>query len=199
MTALTATLPTEVLLDPMRSAPAWLKSSLDNLNITDPRHPTIPERAAPTVDQRRDLAATLSHLRSLLAPAAPAEVATCIAIVRAGLRSKQSDETSESAGAEVFMMVLQGLPAFALREAARRIVMGDAGLSLIFVPTAAEMRHVAVSLMANAKWHAKRLELLLGAEVQREISDEERERVAARFSALSRGALGADGRVTDAA
>ncbi len=124
----------------------------------------------------------------MLAAAGPAEIATCVSIVRAGLRSKQSDEVSEAAGAEVFMMVLQGLPAFALREAALRIVAGKAGLSQTFVPTAAEMRKVAVEIMANARWHAKRLELLLAAEIEREITDEERARVAARFKSLLAGA-----------
>lgn len=117
------------------------------------------------------------------------EIATCVGIVHAGLRKKKADDETEVAGAEVFMMVLQGLPAFALEEAARRIVMGEAGLSKAFVPTPAEMRGVTLTLMGNARWYAKQMELLLSAEVERDISEEERERISARFHDLLNGVV----------
>lgn len=63
------------------------------------------------------------------------------------------------------MLALAELPAFAVLEAARLIICGEAGLSKTFAPTPAEMRAVASRIMGPAKWHASMLEKLLKAEV----------------------------------
>lgn len=88
-----------------------------------------------------------------------------MAMVRSCLRSRHGDDASGAAEAAGYLLALADLPAFALQEAARRIVMGEAGLSRTFAPTPAEMRAVAFSVMAPAKYHARQLEKLLSAEV----------------------------------
>lgn len=85
-----------------------------------------------------------------------------VGMVRACLRSRASDGVETEAEVAGFMMALGDLPAFALNEAARRVICGDAGgLSRTFVPTPAEMRALAVEIRGPAKWHAMQLEKLL--------------------------------------
>lgn len=86
-------------------------------------------------------------------------------MVRACLRSKAADDGAGAAEGMGFLLALRDLPAWAIQEAAARIVRGDAGLSKVYAPTPAEMRAVVFAIYAPARWHKRRLEMLLAAEV----------------------------------
>lgn len=86
-------------------------------------------------------------------------------MVRACLRSKAADDGAGAAEGMGFLLALRDLPAWAIQEAAARIVRGDAGLSKVYAPTPAEFREVAGGIAVKARWHKRRLEMLLAAEV----------------------------------
>lgn len=156
---------TAALLDPIRSLPPWLAASLEAMDLSALSRPRIPADKALTPQQRSHVEARLSSLTLRLSAASEREVATAVAVVRSCLRSRQADEASGEAEAAGFVMALSDLPAFALHEAARLIVQGEAGLNRAFAPTPAEMRSVAVAAMSKAKYHAWQLAKLLSAEV----------------------------------
>ena len=78
-----------------------------------------------------------------------------------------------------FLMALEGVPAFALDEGVRRVLRGQAGLPAGFMPTPPQFRQVVDDISLPARWYARRLRFLLEAPVEREVSPEERARVAA--------------------
>lgn len=88
-----------------------------------------------------------------------------MAVVRACLRSRAVDDGAGAAEGIGFILALRDLPAWAIQEAAARIVRGDAGLSKVYAPTPAEFREVAGGIAVQARWHKRRLEMLLAAEV----------------------------------
>lgn len=157
---------TAALLDPMRSLPRWLADCLEALDLSTLRRPEIPSDKALTEPQRQHVEARLASLTSRLSPATERERAAAVAMVRSCLRSRQADDAGAEAEAAGYMLALSDMPAFAIQEAARRIIIGEAGLSKTFAPTPAEMRSVAVSAMAPAKCHARMLEKLLAAQTK---------------------------------
>ena len=134
-------------------------------------------------DHRREVVTqTRARLTKHLAPAEAAEIAKCVAVLQAQFPGRETDAASAAARAEGYLLALEGVPLFALREAVRLVLSGKAeGFSSKWMPTSAQLRELADRLSLPARWHAVQLRRLLEAEVEREISAQERSRVAARF------------------
>lgn len=152
------------LLDPIRFSPPWLAKLLQDLDLSSPSRP-VNRGADLTTKQRQDVDVRLQRLNSRLFPASAAEVGQVVGMVRSCLRSRASDAVASEAEVAGFMLALSDLPSFALNEAARRLICGEAGLSRTFAPTPAELRGLTVEIRAPAKWHAMQLGKLLIAEV----------------------------------
>lgn len=153
------------LLDPIASSPHWLVLALEALDHQQLSRPLIPSHRAPTAEQRDLIGRMIERLTSRLQPAADQEIAQAAAVVRACMKARNPDAASGELEAMGFILALRDLPAWAIQEAAARIVRGDAGLSKIYAPTPAEFREVAGWIAVQARWHKRRLEMLLAAEV----------------------------------
>lgn len=111
---------------------------------------------------------TCSRLEVHLVPADAAEVARCVAILQAQFRDREVSEDVATARAEGYLMALDGVPAFALRELVRLVVSGqEESLSPKYMPTSAELRRLVDRLSLPARGHRLQLRRLLEAEVER--------------------------------
>lgn len=125
-----------------------------------------------------------SRLAGHLAPASAEEIGTAFAMLRAQFPAADVEPGQARAVARGFLMALEGAPAFALDEGVRRVLRGRAGLPSGFMPTAPQFRQLTDDISRPARWYARQLRFLLDAEVEREVSAEERARVAARFKEI---------------
>lgn len=64
---------------------------------------------------------------------------------------------------EAYLIALEGAPLWAVEEAYRRVLRGDAAVSQRFMPTPPELRCLVNDISRPARWQAKRLEHLLDA------------------------------------
>lgn len=131
-----------------------------------------------------------SRLAAHLAPASDEEIATAFAMLRLQFPARDMDAGEARAVARGFLMAMRGVPAFALEEAVVRILSCQAGINPDFMPTGPRVRQIADEISIKARWHAVQLRRLLEAEVEREIPEDERARVASRL----RGLLSAEDR-----
>lgn len=168
------------LLAPTSAEPEWLRRSLSGL--TADFRPKIPQAVAPNPEQRAKISARVDRLSLSLAPAGVDLVGVMVARLQAAFPSAGLDPATAEANAESYLIALEGVPAFALDEACRRILQRKVpSLNAKFMPTAPELRALVDEISLPARWHLKELQRLLSAEVERDVSPEERERVAARF------------------
>jgi hypothetical protein len=121
-----------------------------------------------TAEQRSLVELRLSRLSDCLLPAPPAEIGKWCCVLQSALNAANLDPVMAAANAEAYLIALDGAPAFALEEAAKRVLRGKAGLSRAFVPTAPELRGLVDEISLPARWYALRLRRLLDAEVERE-------------------------------
>jgi hypothetical protein len=166
---------TAALLEPTKQSPPWLTRSLAALG--DGFRPMIPEAAALTTGQRRWVEQAEERLGSHLVPALGAEIGKCVAVLQAQFPAREIDEGTAAARAEGYLMALDGVPLFALREAVKRAMRGEAGLNPSYMPKAPELRALVDRLSLPARAHRVHLRRLLEAEVERTPTPEERARV----------------------
>lgn len=109
-----------------------------------------------------------SRLDRHLSDADAPEVAKCIAVLQAQFPARETDDQSTAARAEGYLLALDGVPLFALREAVRLVLSGKAeGVNTRWMPTSAQIRELADRLALPAKAHRVQLRRLLEAEVER--------------------------------
>lgn len=183
MTAITTIDPTAALLEPTKLSPPWLTRSLGALG--EGFRPTIPEAFALTEAQRTTVGTRAERLAQHLGSASAAEIGKCIAILQAQFREREVDDGSAAARAEGYLMALEGVPLFALREAVRRVMRADAGLNTSFMPKAPEMRALVNEIAQPARFHLVQLRRLLEAKVERAPSERDRERVREMAASLA--------------
>ena len=183
MTAITTTDPTAALLEPTKLSPTWLLRSLGALG--EGFRPTIPEAFALTEAQRTTVETRAERLAQHLGSASAAEIGKCIAILQAQFREREIDDGSAAARAEGYLMALEGVPLFALREAVRRVMRADAGFNTSFMPKAPEMRAFVNQIAQPARFHLVQLRRLLEAKVERAPNEQDRERVREMAAALA--------------
>lgn len=167
------------LLDPLTASPPWLIGCVKALG--EGLRPKIPKAFALTTEQRATVTEMSSRLAQHLAPASPADIGAVLALLQCAFPAAAMDAVTARAHVRAYALALEGVPAFALDEAARRILRGEAGLKHAFMPTPPQLRDTANEASRPARWHAVQLRRLLDAEVEREVSEEERARVVARF------------------
>ena len=126
------------LLEPARSSPKWLTSSLEALS--QDFRPRLPAHARLTAEQRSTVQGMCSHLAAHLAPATDEEIAAAFGLLRHQFPTRDMEAGEARAIARGFLMALRGAPAFALEEAVGRILSGRAGINQDFMPTAPRVR-----------------------------------------------------------
>jgi len=119
-----------------------------------------------------------------LAPASAAEVGKCVAVLQAQFPVREIDEGTAAARAEGYLMALDGVPLFAIREAVRRVMRGEAGLNPSYMPKAPELRALVDQISLPARAHRVHLRRLAEAKVERTTTPEERARVRDLVEAL---------------
>ncbi|MFG1283361.1 hypothetical protein [Xanthobacter autotrophicus] len=154
----------EALLNPNLTAPPWLKSSLDALTADYP--PRLPHHAGLTEDQRTRVEARLSRLVQCLEPATSDEAATFIVSVQDQFGTPDMDPDALRRRQEGFLIALEGVPAFALDEAYRRILQKRAGFDPRFMPRPPELRGLLDQIAEAAFMHRVQLHRLLQAKVE---------------------------------
>lgn len=172
----------EALLEPGRSSPKWLASSLEAMS--QDFRPRLPARASLTDEQRSTVQEMSYRLASHLAPASDEEIAAAFGLLRHQFPARDMEAGEARAVARGFLMAMRGVPAFALEEAVGRILSCQAGINPDFMPTGPRMRQIADEISLKARWHAVQLRRLLEAEVEREVPEDERARVASRLRGL---------------
>lgn len=137
---------------------------------------------------------TSSRLAAHLGAADPAEVAKCVAILQAQFPVRETSDVSAAARAEGYMLALEGVPLFAMKEAVRRVLKGEVpDISPKFMPTSAQLRDLVNRISLPARAHAVQMRRLLSAEVEKPVAREGRELPAAvseflgSFSSRRRG------------
>ena len=125
-----------------------------------------------------------SRLAAHLAPASDEEIAAAFGMLRLQFPVRDVEAGEAKAMARGFLIALRGSPTYALDEAMDRILRCRAGLNPDYMPTGPRIRQIVDEISLPARWHAVQLRRLLDAEVEREISAEERARVASRFREL---------------
>lgn len=143
-----------------------------------------------SAEDRRDMAARLSTLRSCLDQRDRRATEAIIAAFLAGYGSSRGNDAEARLVVGSFASVLAEIPPWAVAEAARAWGRGGYGaVASAFAPSAAQFHECAVRIIDGYAREARDLERLLAAEEQ-PVSEEERERVAAGFDDLLSGMRG---------
>lgn len=153
------------LLEPLSASPQWLMKSLSAVSADF--RPKIPECAALTEMQRRTVAEMCSRLEGHLHPASDEELGVTFAMLQSAFPAANLADGEARANARAYMLALEGTPAFALEEAMRRVLRGEAGIDRRFMPTPPELRALVDRLSLPARAHRVRLRRLLEADVER--------------------------------
>ncbi|MFG1454560.1 hypothetical protein V5F44_20260 [Xanthobacter sp. V2C-8] len=155
------------LLEPLSASPQWLKSSLSAVSADF--RPMIPEASALTEIQRRTVTEMCSRLEAHLRPASDDDLGVGFAMLQAAFPAANLAEGEARANARAYMIALDGVPSFALAEAVRLILRGEAGLDRRFMATPPELRALVDRLTLPARAHRVQLRRLLEAQVERAV------------------------------
>ena len=167
--------PTAALLAPSEHSPGWLKQRLSAL--TADFSPSIPEALALTDAQRVAVQTMADRLAAHLSASSTDDVVSAVAQMRVVMPTGGLDDGQAAAAGRAYLIALEGAPRFALQEAVRLVLRGEAGLDMRFMPTPPELRALVDRLSLPARAHRVQLLRLLKARVERGTSAGERERV----------------------
>lgn len=153
------------LLNPSAAAPQWLTSSLGALTADYP--PRLPAHLALS-DQQREVAAEMcSRLASRLSPASPDDLAAFVVTLQDQFGTGDVDDHALRRRQEGYLVALDGVPAFALDEAYRRIMQRRVpGLNPKFMPKGPELRALLDDIVEPARTFRGQLHRLLAAKVE---------------------------------
>ncbi len=108
-----------------------------------------------------------SRLASRLAPASADELAAFVVTLQEQFPNQDVDDDAMRRRQEGYLLALDGVPAFALGEAYRRIMQRRVpGLSAKFMPTGPELRDLLDQIAAPAREFRGSLHRLLNAHVE---------------------------------
>lgn len=151
------------LLEPSNFAPQWLKNSLAVLKAP---YRVIPAEHALTAETRKVVQETRSRLGAHLQPASVDDLGTGLAMLQAQFPSQDVDKVTAKVRVQGYLMALDGVPAFALDEAIKRVLQRKVpDLEPKFMPTAPQLRGLVDEISLPARWHAAQLRMLLDAKV----------------------------------
>ncbi|MET3352357.1 UNVERIFIED_ORG: hypothetical protein ABID33_000240 [Xanthobacter viscosus] len=153
------------LLNPNEAAPSWLRSSLAAMTADYP--PRLPAHRALS-DQQKEVAAEMcSRLASRLGPASTDELAAFVVTLQDNLAERVEDDDTLRRRQEGYLISLDGVPAFALHEAYRRIMQRKVpGFSPRFMPKGPELRQLLDEIAEPARTFRGQLHRLLAAKVE---------------------------------
>lgn len=147
----------------------------------------IPARFALTATTRSAAMDILRQADISLQPAAKRELGSIVTRLLSSYPADGASEATARARAENWMIALDGLPAWAVDAAHRKWMRGEVpGVNPDFEPKPPRFRQVATALLGPVLERRNQLSMLLKAEVEPEISTEERSRVSSRLDELSR-------------
>lgn len=86
-----------------------------------------------------------------------------VAKLQAAFPAAEVSSSVAEVGGEAYLIALEGVPLWALEEAYRRVLRGEAAVSRQFMPKPPELRFLVNEVSRPARWQAKRIEHLLAA------------------------------------
>ena len=151
------------------------------------RVPTIPRSKMPTGPQRAAIQRRITELHAASQPGPTEDTLLVLADLIQEHAPSRLDERTVSIKAEAYLDALEDLPAWTIREAVRRWRRGDVAAdaqTLDFAPKPPRLRKIAEGIALVAKGQALRLQRILDAEPEEELSEAEREANQRRLAAL---------------
>lgn len=146
---------------------------------------SISDQRAPRAVERQALEARLAELAGRDQPATEREIGAWLTRLFRGLAHARADVDDAKGVIETYLAVLRGVPLWALREAVLRFLAGSVPRpDSRFAPSSAELRSEALRLAAPFRAERAKIAAILHADVYREPTPEERERVHSRMKAL---------------
>lgn len=113
------------------------------------------------------MAAACSSLATRLGPASTDDLAAFVVMLQEQFPSQDVDDDTMRRRQEGYLLALDGVPAFTLGEAYRRIMQRRVpGLSAKFMPTGPELRDLLDQIAAPAREFRGKLHRLLNAQVE---------------------------------
>lgn len=185
------------------SLPAWLQRSVSGLTVgwedvtradgakARMRVWTIARSLSPTAETRRAIESRISDLSRILA-AVDVDVALArVTEMLLAFPMPAGGQSAATARARGYIAALDDLPSWAVSEACRRWLRGDAGdgHNYAFSPTPPVLRRIAESAVVQARVQLDKLEQLLEAKVvedPQEFSDEHCAKMRTRLAELLR-------------
>ena len=144
---------------------------------------SISDRRAPA---GRDLAALQDREAQLTASLAPGPMHDIQrALLQMFLAFPSSNGLDMQGAVAAYAAALSIFPAWAVTRACEDVVRGRAGGNKAFAPSAAEVSSHVTGILSDAKREAALIRKVLGAQIYREVSDDEKARVSAAFRALA--------------
>lgn len=149
------------LLEPNSALPDWLRQRINSLTNDYP--PKLPANMALSEAQRFYCQRCLTSLKSHFEPATEHEIAVVVAKLQAAFPAADVASSVAEVGGEAYLIALEGVPLWALEEAYRRVLRGEAAVNRQFMPKPPELRFLVNEISRPARWQAKRIEHLLEA------------------------------------
>lgn len=162
--------------------PPWLISRLNAVSTWD-RKPEVPQALALTDGMRASILTRIDAMQAELKPASVRERTAIVAELLAFYSTSSQDEISLRAKLSVWVETLEGVPAWALREAVRRWHAGRLNPNTSFCPSPATILNAAGLVIGGVQGQIVAMTRLLSAQVVVPISEDEK----ARVGALMRG------------
>lgn len=170
---------------PTLSEPEWLKRCLGALTA-DYSRPMIPQSLALTTSQRSFVSSRLDELlaseRFVDVDKSAVAVTKLLMVFPAGAMANGNSADR----AEAYLTAFGDLPTWAVEEACRRWLRGEAlqGANLAFAPSPPQLRKAALMVMGPATSQRYHLERLLRAEPVKEFSPEHRKTMLEKIKGL---------------
>jgi hypothetical protein len=202
-TSSTAALPTVDVREPgsLLLLPRWLNEQVAAISdlgagrtVVDPktgavtaRVTTIPKSKMPTGPQRLAIQQRIEELHAAARPGPLPKTLQYVGQLVSEHAPSRLDEETASIKIDAYEDAVGDLPAWAVREAIRRWRRGEVSASaddLKFAPKPAQLRRIAQSVAAVATGQALRLQRILDAEPEEELSEAERAANQRRLAAL---------------
>jgi hypothetical protein len=149
----------------------------------DFRRRAIPDRLAPTDDERRELKARVAEIDSGLGRASEASIRRAVGLVKGLMASPAIGETTVDEILSGYALVLAPYPQPVIEDVCRRYLDGRLG-NRVYAPTPAEIAHECREMLAPIYAERARIALILDAEVYETPSPEQQAEVQAAYLAF---------------
>ncbi len=176
------------LADMTLSLPQWLTVSLSEMGSGAPI--SVPAECAPSEMQRAYIAGLITDLEGSLTPASEREIAAEFTKLILAFPAQSVSQDVAAIRAEAYFTALSDLPAWALREACRKWLRGEADGNLAFAPSPPQLRRLADEALIPVRAQMVRLRKLLHARGEGRVCGERSVEMRRKFEALSASLVG---------